>query len=161
MKIRGRHSSAAVLPGKTPRRDQNPVLAISSFGQIKSTRNTIIFTAKHPRARLAAGRRKTRWYHPKATAFHGKTPGRDQNPVLAISSFGPIKSTRNAIIFTAKHPRARLSSGRSEQRVDDVRGVGPSPRYTSALYQDPTPRQVRRHDSWSSRWFTWLHERRV
>jgi hypothetical protein len=27
---------------------------------------------------------------------------------------------RNAIIFMAKHPRARLSSGRSNERVDDI-----------------------------------------
>ena len=52
--------------------------------------------------------------------LHSKTPRRDQNPVLAISSFGLIKTTRHAIIVTAKLPRARLSSGRSNESVGHI-----------------------------------------
>jgi hypothetical protein len=56
----------------------------------------------------------------RSGVLHSKTPRRDQNPVLAISSFGLINNTRHAIIVTAKLPRARLSSGRSNERVGHI-----------------------------------------
>ena len=150
-KMRGRHFKAAALHGKTPRRDQNPVLAISSFGPIKTcaTRSSSWQNTREPGSLRAD--QMNAWMTFQRSGPSRQNSQKRPEPGSRNLFLRANQDMRNAIIFTAKHPRARLSSGRSEQRVEGVRGVDLSPRYTNALNQDPTPRQVRRHDSWSSR----------
>ena len=104
---------------------------------------------------------------PTQRVLHSKTPRRDQNPVLAISSFGLIKNTRHAIIVTAKLPRARLSSGRSNESVGHIprtqRLHSKTPRKDGSRNLFLRAGQINcaghadRHASCYERCFTWLY----
>ena len=78
---------------------------------------------------------KMRGRHFKAAALHGKTPRRDQNPVLAISSFGPIKTcaTRSSSRQNTREPGSlradQMNAWTTFQRS------GPSTRSKNALNQ--------------------------
>ena len=116
-KTRGRHSNAAALHGKTPRRDQNPVLAISSFGPIKTcaTRSSSRQNTREPGS-LRAGQNNA-WMTFAASALHhatrarstrtqrrarfdAMTPGlRDDSPGCMRDEYSSQQTTKKAVII--------------------------------------------------------------
>ena len=134
-KMRGRHFKAAALHGKTPRRDQNPVLAISSFGPIKTcaTRSSSWQNTREPGSLRAD--QMNAWMTFQRSGPSRQNSQKRPEPGSRNLFLRANQDMRNAIIFTAKHPRARLSSGRSNERVDDI----PTQRPLNALQERAQP----------------------